>query len=84
MKQCAGERDTEVKMVVLLSHADIVQALEQVEQDKTAMLVRLMRLTKFSVMVCKKLSKESEYFFLTSQVNDIPKVTLNLRSLSPV
>ena len=71
-------------MVVLLSHADIVQALEQVEQDKTAMLVRLMRLTKFSVMVCKKLSKESEYFFLTSQVNDIPKVTLNLRSLSPV
>ena len=42
---CGREHDTEVKMVVLLSHSNIVQALERVEQDKTAMLVRLDRLT---------------------------------------
>ena len=42
---CRREHDTEVKMVVLLSHSNIVQALERIEQDKTAMLVRLDRLT---------------------------------------
>ena len=40
------ERITDVKMVVLLSNANIVQALEQVEQDKTAILVRLVMLTR--------------------------------------
>ena len=40
------ERITDVKMVVLLSNANIVQALEQVEQDKTAILVRLIILTR--------------------------------------